>query len=399
MVVRPCPNGFPRVWAGCGCNGGRRVFIAEGQLEGAEKANEVVSKETIDNFNAIFRNILKAWNLIPLLSPDNIGILHDEVAKICNNIDKKYDKNGLFRALRYLVKVPHHIEEGLRFNLDNKLKRSFKNYEKADHFCDCVLKEFSKTKDTIDKELLSIFPLFEFIEYSCLITKTIKEDSYNVSKYKENQVERFINLTGHFKKFSTDIVSLDNKNKNLNKELNKMSTLAMKVANMCEEKAQEIETDNEQIFVKPMGNKVFIIHGHNTEILKELKKNLEKSGIEPIVLSEKPDDGKTVIEKFEHYARYSSFAFVIMTKDDFVENNAEPEPYYQGRPNVLLELGWFYGRYGRDRVMILKEKGVKMPSDLNGIITHDLSEGMEKIKEDIRKNLEHIGIEIVINGE
>ena len=41
--------------------------------------------------------------------------------------------------------------------------------------------------------------------------------------------------------------------------------------------------------------------------------------------------------------------------------------YLQARPNVVFELGWFYGRLGREKVCILNKKGAVIHSDLEGI--------------------------------
>jgi predicted nucleotide-binding protein len=43
------------------------------------------------------------------------------------------------------------------------------------------------------------------------------------------------------------------------------------------------------------------------------------------------------------------------------------DEYRQSRPNVFFELGWFYGRIGRENVCILFKEGTKIHSDLNGI--------------------------------
>src|SRR5829696_9364294 len=87
--------------------------------------------------------------------------------------------------------------------------------------------------------------------------------------------------------------------------------------------------------------------------------------------------GKTVIEKFEHYGRLCAFAFVIITPDDWVENNSKK--YFQARPNVLFKLGWFCGRYGRDNVRILRQEETPLPSDLNGLITIDFNKQLEEV--------------------
>jgi len=373
--------------------------MAKNQPKGTKKANVIVSEENI----TILKNTLKAWNLIPLQDPNSIGKLHDEVVQICSNNSKNYGKDNLFKLLPYLVKIPYHVEEGLHFSLVNKLESSFANYREANHFCEYILEEFQKIRDTIDKEFTSIFLIFKFLEYCRLITHILKEDAFNALEYEKgkyiDQVKRFKHLAGHFRKFSTDLVRLDNKNEELNEELNNMRIIAKRVADMCDEKAQEIETGNKHItFMKPIDNKVFIVHGHNMEILLKLKELLENSyNIKPIVLNEAPDRGRTVMEKFEVYAKDSYFAFVIMTKDDIVIN--ERKTYEQGRPNVFFELGWFCGRYGRDRVRIIKEGGAKMPSDLYGIITHNFSENLEEIYSRIKQDLKYIGIEPVVKGD
>jgi len=87
--------------------------MAENQLEGAENVNEVIPKEAINNFNVIFRNILEAWNLIPLQGIEKIGELHNDVMRLCTDIKKIYDNDEVFRLLRYIAKIPYHIAKGL----------------------------------------------------------------------------------------------------------------------------------------------------------------------------------------------------------------------------------------------------------------------------------------------
>jgi predicted nucleotide-binding protein len=61
--------------------------------------------------------------------------------------------------------------------------------------------------------------------------------------------------------------------------------------------------------------------------------------------------------------------FAILTPDDMIrsrDNSTEYE-YLQPRPNVIFELGWFYGKLGRAKVCILHKKGAMIHSDLQGI--------------------------------
>lgn len=118
--------------------------------------------------------------------------------------------------------------------------------------------------------------------------------------------------------------------------------------------------------VLPETKRVFIVHGHDMENALRLQTRLkDRFGLEPVILSEEPSKGRSIIEKFESEAANCSFAFVLFTPDDFIRK--DDETYSQARPNVILELGWFYGRLGRDRVCILFRKGTTIPSDLGGI--------------------------------
>jgi len=63
------------------------------------------------------------------------------------------------------------------------------------------------------------------------------------------------------------------------------------------------------------GKKIFIVHGHDEEAKYSLARFLEKLGLEVIILHEQPNQGRTVIEKFEDYSEVG-FAVVLLTPDD-----------------------------------------------------------------------------------
>ena len=62
--------------------------------------------------------------------------------------------------------------------------------------------------------------------------------------------------------------------------------------------------------------KVFIVHGQNEAKKLELKDFLAKLALDPVILHQQNDLGKTIIEKFEHYASQCAFAVVLLTPDD-----------------------------------------------------------------------------------
>jgi len=116
-------------------------------------------------------------------------------------------------------------------------------------------------------------------------------------------------------------------------------------------------------------DKVFIVHGRNEAPKEAVARFLEKLDLHPLILHEQPNRGRTLIEKFIDYSDVS-FAVVILTGDDigqFAESREE-QPTLRPRQNVLLELGFFLGRLGRERVCALHEEGAEIPSDYDGVV-------------------------------
>jgi predicted nucleotide-binding protein len=112
--------------------------------------------------------------------------------------------------------------------------------------------------------------------------------------------------------------------------------------------------------------------------------------LRPIVLRYHPGKGRTLIEKFEQEAQDACYAIALLTPDDLVEVSGTHQ--FQARPNVLLELGWFFGRLGRARVCILFKKGTKIPSDLDGISRIEFSESVEEKVLEIEAELGAAGL-------
>ncbi|ACA19281.1 nucleotide-binding protein-like protein containing TIR -like domain [Methylobacterium sp. 4-46] len=120
--------------------------------------------------------------------------------------------------------------------------------------------------------------------------------------------------------------------------------------------------------VQAASNKVFIVHGHDDAALQGLARFIEKLGLEAIVLKEQPDQGRTIIEKFEQSATDVGYAVVLLTPDDMGGAKTTEEQDTRARQNVIFELGYFAGRLGRGRVCLLKKGRIEIPSDLFGVI-------------------------------
>lgn len=112
--------------------------------------------------------------------------------------------------------------------------------------------------------------------------------------------------------------------------------------------------------------RVFIVHGHDDGPRETAARFLEKIGFEPIILHEQANRGRTIIEKIEAN-RDVGFAVVLLTPDDEgCVKGGKPEP--RARQNVLLELGYFIGYLGREKVCALKKGGLEIPSDFAGVV-------------------------------
>lgn len=116
-------------------------------------------------------------------------------------------------------------------------------------------------------------------------------------------------------------------------------------------------------------NKVFVVHGHDDAARETVARFLERLGIEAIVLHERPTEGRTIIEKLEHYADVD-FAVVLLTPDDVGGPKNEPDRPLndRARQNVVLELGYFVGRLGRKNVCALYKGALELPSDYLGVV-------------------------------
>ncbi len=112
--------------------------------------------------------------------------------------------------------------------------------------------------------------------------------------------------------------------------------------------------------------------------------------LDVVIMRDKPGKGRTLIEKFEQEAKHAALAIALFSPDDFVETpDAE---YLQARPNVIFELGYFYGQLGRRRVCILLKKGTKIHSDLEGINRIEFIDSVEEKVAELEKELQAAGL-------
>ncbi len=146
----------------------------------------------------------------------------------------------------------------------------------------------------------------------------------------------------------------------------------------------------------PNSHRVFVVHGRDVAAKEQVRTFLSKLALEPVILSEQPNQGQTVIEKFEGNADVD-FVVVLFTPDDtgnLANSSSEPRP--RVRQNVIFELGFFVGKLGRKKVCVLHKGSIEIMSDYHGIayVEMDNAEGWQlKLAKEIRST----GINVDLN--
>jgi predicted nucleotide-binding protein len=132
--------------------------------------------------------------------------------------------------------------------------------------------------------------------------------------------------------------------------------------------ASRVQKDKSTHAARVHTNKAFVVHGHDEASRETVARFLEKLGVHAIVLHVKATGGRTIIEKLEHYADVD-FAVVLLTGDDKgCVASADPSTSLpRARQNVVLELGYFIGRLGREHVCALYKGSLELPSDFLGV--------------------------------
>lgn len=127
---------------------------------------------------------------------------------------------------------------------------------------------------------------------------------------------------------------------------------------------------------------VFVVHGHDEQALQDVCSALQALGVRPVVLSQLEGSAQSLLQKFFSVSKEARFAIVLLTSDDYgssrlqyeAEGVADKALQFRARQNVILELGFFYGHLGWERVFVLQKKSIRVfpnferPSDLDGAV-------------------------------
>lgn len=143
-----------------------------------------------------------------------------------------------------------------------------------------------------------------------------------------------------------------------------------------------------------LGSGIFIVHGHDDEAKMELEHFVSEIGLTPIILHRKPDEGLTIIEKFEKHSNVG-FALILITPDDEVKDSVG-KIIKRARQNVIFEMGFFVGKLGRGRVCCLMKEDVEIPSDISGVIYKPFKSKIDEVKYALITELKAAGYKLNI---
>lgn len=118
---------------------------------------------------------------------------------------------------------------------------------------------------------------------------------------------------------------------------------------------------------KSDNRKVFIVHGHNHKLLDEVELMLRRVGLEPVIVKNEANTGRTIIEKIEDLTDVG-FAIVLYTGCDEGRTKNTEELRDRARQNVIFEHGYLCAKLGRNNVVAINDDGIEIPSDLSGVL-------------------------------
>lgn len=140
-----------------------------------------------------------------------------------------------------------------------------------------------------------------------------------------------------------------------------------------------------------LSKKIFVSHGKDKGPLAQVEEMLKIMGLEPKVAIREPNLARPVSNKVRATMKECSAAIFVFTPDETF-TDAEGNKVYKPSENVLHELGAASVQYD-DRIVILKEKSIKLPSNISGLAHIPFeTEGVKAIFMDLFKELKAFGL-------
>jgi len=131
---------------------------------------------------------------------------------------------------------------------------------------------------------------------------------------------------------------------------------------------------------------LMIVHGHDVGARLELENFLLRQfpHVALLTMINETDAAHTLPEKFERIAGQVKGAIALLTPDDAAVTLRSGSSDLRARQNVIIEIGWVWGRLGRERCLVLTRGNVQIPSDLSGVEVHFFQQSPTECSERLR---------------
>jgi predicted nucleotide-binding protein len=133
---------------------------------------------------------------------------------------------------------------------------------------------------------------------------------------------------------------------------------------------------------------VFIVHIHDDAHVTNVSALIKDQGLEPYIVQDKPDGGRTMLTHFDEKFRDIGFVVYVLT-DEFI-GTLMPEHVSQmirAKQNLIYEMGQVTARIGKGRIALLWRGETGIPMDLDGVTYHKIDD-KEVWKRDLLKAME-----------
>jgi predicted nucleotide-binding protein len=140
---------------------------------------------------------------------------------------------------------------------------------------------------------------------------------------------------------------------------------------------------------------LLIIHGHDQNVVYDLKDFLHGAfpHVVPRQMVSETSGALSMPEKFESTVMDAQGAIALLTPDDAGAVARTKGPLHpRARQNVIMEIGWAWGKLGRERFLLLLRGDVEIPSDLSGVDVHRFVESPRECSEAVRSFVHKIAL-------
>jgi predicted nucleotide-binding protein len=117
-----------------------------------------------------------------------------------------------------------------------------------------------------------------------------------------------------------------------------------------------------------LDSKIIIVNGRDNAMKETVARTIEKLGLIPLILHDKLDRSKSISDLSS--LSEGSYAIILLSPDEVnYPIIGKAEKTLRARQNVILEMGYFLGKLGRDRVAVIYKavESFELPSDLTGV--------------------------------